>query len=573
MTTSSNGNDQTPKPQPLTIYAVQDPPPSLLKTIKAALAKEGQEDAYPRNRNTFWFEQAFQHLAKAGTNYELVIPYQLPKNAANQEVPQALQDIGKQHRIHWVPVPHEVVEGHVRMDNDGWKAGFHGLEYNAPFSKKDYECSQEFSRLMARAVADRVEAGHQATGDIVGVNLQNRYMCLVPGQLNEEMRARNKRDTYVSTYFSHIDQTHKIDVFVKTPEIKAVVASLLEADAVNFHTPQYGDNFRKAVKKLFPDQVKIDDKNSAITYTRDGETRTVKTGSHFLGIDVERWQRHIASDQAWEHAKEYLDMANGRQILFAFDRCDPIKALDHRMEIVDKFLDQNPNQAKNVVLMQVCYLANDTPREYEDVYRKLFNTTNAHVARINAKFVNAHGKTALPPAINLPKLSEPQIAGLVIAATISGGVNVVSSIAEGLHMGKLESYAANAYLSENNGARLKELAQKHGVPLNKKSGALAFWTSTVAGVEHYVKGAFPMHPEKKDSSARTLRKAVKASEVERAFRMEKSISFVRTNTSAEWIKSMDREMRQLRRDKHRSLATPPRRPPPASAQVAAYTQA
>jgi trehalose-6-phosphate synthase len=535
---------QEPKTaQPLTIYVVQDPPPSLLKEIKSALAAEGQEAAYPRNRNTFWFEQAHQHLKTSGQNYELVIPYQLPKDATEATVPKVLQDIGKTHKIHWVPVPFDAVEGHVRMDNDGWKAGFHGLEYGAPFSKKDYQGSLTFSEVMAKAVADRVEAGHAATGATVGVNIQNRYMCLVPGFLRDEMGQRSGTDKYVSTYFSHIDQTHRIDIFVKTPEIKGVVGSLLQADAVNFHTPRYAQNFMQAAERLFPGQVQADYDALTLKHNIGGQgERTVQTGSHFLGIDVPRWQRLVTEPESWDHAKKFLDQAQGRKILFAYDRCDPIKALDDRVEIYGKFLERNPDVAGKVVLMQAYYLANDTPREYADVYSNLFQRTNDRVNDINARsgFERA-------PIINLPKVSEKEIAGLIIAASVSGGTHVVSSQAEGLHMGMLESFAGNARLSLTEPDKFKQLAQQHGVALNKDSGPLSFWTSEVAGVVHYVKSTVvPMNPHDQDRSATTLREAVTMSPADRVARIAASYDYIRDNTSASWIDGMAVEMARLR---------------------------
>lgn len=549
---------QEPKTaQPLTIYVVQDPPPSLLKEIKSALAAEGQEAAYPRNRNTFWFEQAHQHLKTSGINYELVIPYQLPKEATEATVPKVLQDIGKTHKIHWVPVPFEAVEGHVRMDNDGWKAGFHGLEYGAPFSKKDYQGSQTFSGIMAKAVADRVEAGHAATGATVGVNIQNRYMCLVPGALQQEMTARDGGNKYVSTYFSHIDQTHRVDIFVRTPEIKGVVGSLLQADAVNFHTPRYAANFMSAAERLFPGQVQADYDALTLKHNIDGKgERTVQTGSHFLGIDVPRWQRLVTEPEAWDHAKKFLEQAQGRKILFAYDRCDPIKALDDRVEIYGKFLERNPDQAGKVVLMQAYYLANDTPREYADVYSSLFKRTNDRVDGINARSGFAH-----PPIINLPKVSEKEIAGLIIAASVSGGTHVVSSQAEGLHMGMLESFAGNARLSLTEPNKFKALAKEHGVPLNENSGPLSFWTSEVAGVVHYVKGTVvPMNPHDQDRSVTSLREAVTMTPAERTRRIAASYPFIRDNTSAGWIDSMENEMTALRQAKDAQAAAAAQRP-------------
>ncbi len=538
--------------KPLTIYVVQDPPPSLLKEIKTELDARGEGGLYPRNRNTFWFEQAHQHLKGSGHNYELVIPYQMPAGATERTVPKALEEIGKKHKIHWVPVPFETVEGHVRMDNDGWKAGFHGLEYGAPFSKKDYAGSLQFSGIMAKALADRIEAGHQATGQVVGANIQNRYMCLVPGALKDEMAARGGQDKYVATYFSHIDQTHRIGVFTKTPEIDGVVKSLLQADAVNFHTPQYARNFMQAADALFPGKVKVD--NAAMTATHtvtpDGAPKTVQTGSHFLGIDVPRWQRLVTDPEAWGHAKEFLKQADGRKILFAYDRCDPIKALDDRVEIVGKFLDKHKDQAGKVVLMQAYYMANDTPREYETVYQSLWKRTKERVAEVNGR-----ADPARPPIIDLPKLGEKEIAGLIIAASVSGGTHVVSSQAEGLHMGMLESFAGNARLALVEPDKFKALAKEHGVPLNKNSGPLSFWTSEVAGVVHYVKGTVvPMNPHDHDRSVATLHQAVTMPKAERLERIAQSYPTVRDETSAQWIESMQREIDALRVRKERELA-------------------
>lgn len=541
---------------PLTIYVLQDQTPKGLKDLKDILKAAGQEDVHPRDRNIFWFQQAEEFLQKSGMNYELVTQYQRPKGTDDMTVPQIMQDYAASRHIHWVAMPHKVVVDHVNCDNDGLKGATSGLDYgvdfNSPAFKKDFAGSQEYSRRMALALADRIEAGYEKTGTIVGVNIQNRYNWLVPKYLNEEMKKRGKRDIYVTTYFSHIDQTDKLDVASKPPQMQEVVASILGTDAATFHTNEYALNLANLAKRLYPHQVKIDPKRMAITHTLEGEPRTVKIGSHFLGIDVERWQRLVTEDKAWEYAKDFLKQADGRKILFAYDRCDPIKAADDRVEIFGKFLKGNPDIAKDVVLFQNFYLANTTERDYESVYSRLQKRITKLVADVNHE---NKGELAHPPIVTLDKMSEMQIAGMIIASTISGGTHVVSSVSEGLHMGMLESYVANAKLSENGSALLKQLAQKHDVPLNKNSGALSFWTSKIAGVVHYVQGTFPMHPKQKDFSVRTLRQALQSTPVERAFRMAKSITFIRNNTSAEWIKSMERQMNQLRLEKLRAPAS------------------
>ena len=177
-------------------------------------------------------------------------------------------------------------------------------------------------------------------------------------------------------------------LFVSLPNHEQLVESMLQYDLIGFQTEEWLDSFTHYLKKEL-----------GLKVSRDGvveyEGRRIVARAFPIGIDYAEFVESARSELAigaYQRLKDSL--GGGRKMLIGVDRLDYSKGLGERFDSFDRFLTDNPEMAKDVVLLQIAPPSRGEVASYQtirhDLERKAghINGTHADVAWVPIRYVN-----------------------------------------------------------------------------------------------------------------------------------------------------------------------------------------
>ncbi|MBB4857258.1 trehalose 6-phosphate synthase [Novosphingobium chloroacetimidivorans] len=177
-------------------------------------------------------------------------------------------------------------------------------------------------------------------------------------------------------------------LFVSLPNHEQLVASMLQYDLIGLQTEEWLDSFTHYLKKEMG--LKVSD-DGVIEY----EGRRIVARAFPIGIDYEEFvasARTELAQGAYQRLKDSL--GHGRKMLIGVDRLDYSKGLGERFDSFDRFLTDNPEMAKDVVLLQIAPPSRGEVASYQlirhDLERKAGHINGAHadVAWVPIRYVN-----------------------------------------------------------------------------------------------------------------------------------------------------------------------------------------
>ncbi|MET0384742.1 MAG: bifunctional alpha,alpha-trehalose-phosphate synthase (UDP-forming)/trehalose-phosphatase [Polyangiales bacterium] len=190
-------------------------------------------------------------------------------------------------------------------------------------------------------------------------------LTLVPSLLRQ--RASSAR----IGFFLHIPWPSS-DVFRILPSRAEVLAGLLGADLIGFHTENDRQNFMHSAAEVLG----LDLGENSLSW----EDREVKLGVYPIGIDVPTFT-HESPEISAMTAQIRAD-THGKKILLGVDRLDYTKGLERRMLAVDRLLERSPDLREQLHFIQLAVPS----REKIDAYAELRKSVNELVARINSNY-------------------------------------------------------------------------------------------------------------------------------------------------------------------------------------------
>jgi trehalose 6-phosphate synthase len=177
-------------------------------------------------------------------------------------------------------------------------------------------------------------------------------------------------------------------LFVSLPNHEQLVESMLQYDLIGFQTEEWLDSFTHYIKKEAGLKV---DADGLIQY---GDRR-IRACAFPIGIDYEEFVDSAWSDVAVEGCKRLKEsLGHGRKMLIGVDRLDYSKGLGERFDSFGRFLTDNPEMAKDVVLLQIAPPSREDVESYQlirhDLERKAGHINGAHadVAWVPIRYVN-----------------------------------------------------------------------------------------------------------------------------------------------------------------------------------------
>jgi len=167
-------------------------------------------------------------------------------------------------------------------------------------------------------------------------------------------------------------------IFARLPWREQILAGLLGADVVSFHTDEYRGNFlRSCARVLSGSGVEV--RGSSVVLP-DG--RAVATVTAPISIDAAEFARYATDPETTTDIAGLAEQFRARRLLLGVDRLDYTKGIVERLLAVELLLERNPELRTGLTFLQIAVPSRDDVREY----RQLRSAVEQHVGRINGRY-------------------------------------------------------------------------------------------------------------------------------------------------------------------------------------------
>jgi glucosylglycerol-phosphate synthase len=370
----------------------------------------------------------------------------------------------------------------------------------AEFDQAHWERFLEVNRLFAEQTAR--EAAEGATAWIHDYNL-----WMVPAFL------RPLRPDLKIAFFHHTAFPSS-DVFNILPWRRDIIASLLQCDYIGFHVPRYVENFVDAARSFAPIEVLgsapcaprfltygcalgVDTVTTAI----EAGGRRVALGAHPVGADVDLIERLVGTRAVADNLAEIDAYLKGRTGIVSIERLDYVKGSLEKLRAFERLLEQHPELAGKVTLLNIITPAAPGMEVYESLREELDRT----VGRINGRFSTLEWVPVRYFYRSLPFEA-------VVAHYAACAIAWITPLRDGLNL------VAKEYIATRHAAG--------------KPGTLIL--SEFAGAAVELHGALLTNPYDANSMTDRLYRAITMGPDEAAYRTERMAAIVAEHDVARW---------------------------------------
>ena len=354
-------------------------------------------------------------------------------------------------------------------------------------ASEEWRAYSEVNARFADAIAAEIQADES-------VWVHDYQLTLVPSLLRQ--RASSAR----IGFFLHIPWPSS-DVFRILPSRAEVLAGLLGADLIGFHTDNDRQNFLQSAAEVLG----VDYEQSTIHW----EDREVHVGVYPISIDLPTFTRESADIAAL--TERFRAETRGKKIVLGVDRLDYTKGLDRRMLAIDRLLEREPALREQLHYIQIAVPS----REKIDAYAELRKTVNELVTRINSSYGSP---TSSPVQFLYRSISNDELLALYRAADVM----LVTPLRDGMNL------VAKEYVA----ARLDE---RGCLVLSEFAGAAAELATAVTVNPYDVMGL-----------AGAVERALFMSEEEQQLRMRELRSVVMQKPVQAWAAEFLRDLEAIR---------------------------
>ena len=174
-------------------------------------------------------------------------------------------------------------------------------------------------------------------------------------------------------YFLHIPFP-SYEIFRLLPWRSEVLAGILGADLVGFHTYNYVRHFLSSVRRILGYE-------HSLSEIQTGE-RLVKVDLFPMGIDYNRFFNAASSKAVLKEVERIHRRMGSQRIILSSDRLDYTKGIPLRLEAFDAFLNRRKNYRGKVTMVLVTVPSRGTVTKYQELKKKI----DELVGRINGKY-------------------------------------------------------------------------------------------------------------------------------------------------------------------------------------------
>jgi trehalose 6-phosphate synthase/phosphatase len=352
---------------------------------------------------------------------------------------------------------------------------FHYLIGQLPLEVEGFDLYEAINRRFA----DAIVAEHRP-GDMIWVH--DYQLMLVPKMIRERIP-----DASIG-YFHHIPFPSS-DVFRTLPFRDELLAGLLGADVLGFHTAGYVRNFASAALLRLGASTDVD--------RLRWDNRTVRIGVYPMGVDAARFDALGSSPEVLTEV-EALRRDDDVKVLVGIDRLDYTKGIPRRLLAFEHLLRDHPELHGHVRLIQVAVPS----RQNVEAYQEYRSQVDGIIGRIHGAFATPHWVPINYIYRGLPPRE-------VVALYRAADVMLVTPIRDGMNLVAKEFVATRAdedgilVLSEFAGADAELAESIHVNPFDTAGMADAFYRAVV------------MSRDEKRTRMRALRRRVLRFDVQR----------------------------------------------------------
>ena len=258
-----------------------------------------------------------------------------------------------------------------------------------------------------------------------------------------------------------------------------------------------------------------------------------------VAIEPVLMQQALDNPQTKLLAEQYAQKYLGKKVIVGVDPCQRLSGVAFKFEAFEKFLLDDPKNARNVVLVQKCIRSGSRMEDEMCTSSEL----QSIAAAINNKFtkrLSTHSLSLPPAGVSTPpktsviEYEEVRSLSMVqrTALWLIGDVFMLTSLREGLNLMPMEYiYARRGY-----------------------SHAGCIVASEFSLTSSLLSGSIKVNPFNVSAVADALEKAVYITEKDANNRRRRDINFVSVQTSSSWVKRIYQDMRQLANEEIKSEA-------------------
>ncbi len=296
---------------------------------------------------------------------------------------------------------HQYYEGYANQTI--WPL-FHQFPSRFVFTPTGWNAYVEANRLFRDAVLRRLQPG-----DLIWVH--DYHLMLLPQMLREAAP-----DARIG-FFLHIPFPSS-EVLRILPRREELLAGLLGADYLAFHTHSYVQHLRTSLLRILGLESRMDGVEAG--------QRFVRVEALPLGIPADEFLSLLETDKATRNRLEELQRRfEGRRILLSVDRLDYTKGIPERLRTYRRLLREAPDLRRKVVLIQIAVPSREAIPEYQALGRDV----NRLVGEINGEF----GSADWTPVIYIRRgIARSELVALYAAAEVAwitplrDGMNLVA---------------------------------------------------------------------------------------------------------------------------------------------------
>lgn len=201
--------------------------------------------------------------------------------------------------------------------------------------------------------------------------------------LGDELRRRKCRNRI--GFFLHIPWPPR-RLLLTLPEATELVASMFAYDVIGFHTDEWLQSFVEFVVMECGGTFE-----NGILRLNDRKIQLITCP---IGIECDEFASVARSEVAQATLKQMRDSANGRAMIVGVDRLDYSKGLEERFLGYARFLLENPEERKEVFLLQIAPPSRGTVESYQHIRGALeglagkINGAHADLDWVPIRYVN-----------------------------------------------------------------------------------------------------------------------------------------------------------------------------------------
>jgi trehalose 6-phosphate synthase/phosphatase len=259
----------------------------------------------------------------------------------------------------------DVSQYYYGMCNRGLWPLMHFMTPICHFNRAHWNSYQRVNQNFAAVIAEE-----SRTGDLVWV--QDFHLALTPRMI------RANRPGLSIGIFWHVPFPPE-QVFRVLPWRRELLAGMLGADLVGFHTRPYVIHFLNACERLL--DARVDRVRGEVSF--DG--RVIRVGAFPLGIPVDYFEALAASERVRERVSRIRRVMRSQQIVLGVDRLDYTKGILERVYGFERFLEQNPAYHRRVTLVLISVPSRTKVGDYAQLKRQLDEQVGRVIGRFSSE--------------------------------------------------------------------------------------------------------------------------------------------------------------------------------------------